>query len=249
MIKFFRRIRRKLLDEGNLKRYLLYAIGEILLVVMGILIAVQINNLNQNNSIKKELQTSYQNLYLDLKNDLIKFNVLYADLGKVIKSAESTQLLLLRKNNILDVSELRKIPRLWNPGLSYNNGTYQTLIGTGLLYKSRNENIILQINKYYLELGSLMKLMETMNNANRFARDREVLIPFQYIKNADETVFSPHVNSLLWMNDMQSPTYQAVQNYLSKSLSRQKLKQQFLNKLITMNESVQKSILLILDKK
>ena len=47
MIKFFRRIRRKLLDERNLKRYLIYAFGEILLVVIGILIALQINNWNE----------------------------------------------------------------------------------------------------------------------------------------------------------------------------------------------------------
>ncbi|MBL0027002.1 MAG: hypothetical protein IPO98_19350 [Saprospiraceae bacterium] len=50
MMKFFHLIRKKLLDEGNLKRYLMYAIGEILLVVIGILIALQINNWNQANS-------------------------------------------------------------------------------------------------------------------------------------------------------------------------------------------------------
>jgi hypothetical protein len=46
MLKFFRRIRRKLLDEGSLRKYLVYAIGEITLVVIGILIALQINNWN-----------------------------------------------------------------------------------------------------------------------------------------------------------------------------------------------------------
>ena len=50
MIKFFRKIRRKILDEGSLKRYIIYAIGEIILVVIGILIAVQLNNWNQFNS-------------------------------------------------------------------------------------------------------------------------------------------------------------------------------------------------------
>jgi hypothetical protein len=54
MIKYFRKIRQKLIDEGNqpirqagLKRYLLHAIGEILLIVIGILIALQINNWNE----------------------------------------------------------------------------------------------------------------------------------------------------------------------------------------------------------
>lgn len=48
MIKFFRKIRQRLLSESKFSKYLLYAIGEIILVVIGILIALQINTLNQN---------------------------------------------------------------------------------------------------------------------------------------------------------------------------------------------------------
>jgi len=47
MIKFFRSIRQRLLSENRFSKYLLYAIGEIILVVIGILIALQINNWNQ----------------------------------------------------------------------------------------------------------------------------------------------------------------------------------------------------------
>ena len=54
MIKFFRRIRQKLLDEGNLKRYFIYAFGEILLIVIGILVAVQITNWNSESIDNRE---------------------------------------------------------------------------------------------------------------------------------------------------------------------------------------------------
>jgi hypothetical protein len=47
MIKFFRHIRQKLLSQNRVTRYLAYAVGEILLVVMGILIALQVNNWNE----------------------------------------------------------------------------------------------------------------------------------------------------------------------------------------------------------
>lgn len=57
MLKLFRRVRRKLMDEGNLKRYLIYAIGEILLVMIGILLALQVSNWNQTRiEHKKELK-------------------------------------------------------------------------------------------------------------------------------------------------------------------------------------------------
>lgn len=46
MIKFFRKVRQKLLTENNFSKYLIYAIGEIILVVIGILIALQVNNWN-----------------------------------------------------------------------------------------------------------------------------------------------------------------------------------------------------------
>jgi hypothetical protein len=48
MIKFFRKIRQNLLSEGKTGKYFKYAIGEIILVVIGILIALQINTWNQN---------------------------------------------------------------------------------------------------------------------------------------------------------------------------------------------------------
>ena len=48
MIKFFRKIRQRLLSDNKFSKYLLYAIGEIILVVIGILIALQINNWNEN---------------------------------------------------------------------------------------------------------------------------------------------------------------------------------------------------------
>tara|TARA_R110002051_G_scaffold323712_2_gene418224 strand:- start:13567 stop:13764 length:198 start_codon:yes stop_codon:yes gene_type:complete len=52
MIKFFRKIRQKILTENKFSKYLLYAIGEIVLVVIGILIALQVNNMNEVEKVK-----------------------------------------------------------------------------------------------------------------------------------------------------------------------------------------------------
>jgi len=76
MLKFFRKIRQNLLSEGKTGKYLKYAIGEIVLVVIGILIALQINNWNEHRKVESEelrlleeikanLETTFNNFILD----------------------------------------------------------------------------------------------------------------------------------------------------------------------------------------
>ncbi|WP_242156338.1 DUF6090 family protein [Aestuariivivens sediminis] len=79
MIKIFRNIRRQLLSEGRTGKYLKYAIGEIVLVVIGILIALQINNWNEH---RKEREKEIK-LLIELRSDLIETkNDLLTDIEK-----------------------------------------------------------------------------------------------------------------------------------------------------------------------
>jgi hypothetical protein len=73
MIKFFRKIRQKTLTESKFGKYLLYAIGEIILVVIGILIALSINNGNQEKLDRKIEQDYIYSLIEDAKTDLSNF--------------------------------------------------------------------------------------------------------------------------------------------------------------------------------
>ena len=68
MLTFFRHIRKSLLGSGQARKYLLYAIGEIALVVIGILIALQINNWNEKRNLDKVEHTYLQNLKVDLES-------------------------------------------------------------------------------------------------------------------------------------------------------------------------------------
>ncbi|GAA4318588.1 hypothetical protein GCM10023115_44520 [Pontixanthobacter gangjinensis] len=69
MIKFFRNIRRQLLRKNRFSRYLIYAIGEIILVVIGILIALQINNWNEDRKNQSVELGLMKDLVTDLHND------------------------------------------------------------------------------------------------------------------------------------------------------------------------------------
>lgn len=71
MTKFFQRIRKKLSESGKVRSYLIYAIGEIVLVVIGILIALQINNWNEEYKDRQLEQAYYCKLLEDITQDQV----------------------------------------------------------------------------------------------------------------------------------------------------------------------------------
>ena len=81
MIKFFRKIRQNLLTENKFSKYIIYAIGEIILVVIGILIALQINNWNENNKLESKRTQLVERLTIELNREVenIKYRIDFAE--------------------------------------------------------------------------------------------------------------------------------------------------------------------------
>ena len=77
MIKFFRKIRQQLLSENKFTKYLIYAVGEIVLVVIGILIALSINNSNDAEKLRLKERVVLTQMQQNLKNDIedLNFNI------------------------------------------------------------------------------------------------------------------------------------------------------------------------------
>ena len=98
MINFFRNIRKKLAEENKPAKYLRYAIGEIFLVVVGILIALQINNWNQNRIEKKVEKRLLQELFVNLEYNE---QSLKSDIAEEYKAARSVnQVLIILENRL-----------------------------------------------------------------------------------------------------------------------------------------------------
>ena len=72
MIKFFRKIRQRLLTENKFSKYLIYAIGEIILVVIGILIALSINNWNNRNKEEQKEFVYIKSMIEDIESDIMQ---------------------------------------------------------------------------------------------------------------------------------------------------------------------------------
>ncbi|MEN8797665.1 MAG: DUF6090 family protein [Flavobacteriaceae bacterium] len=105
MLQFFRRIRKRLLIENQFSRYLLYAFGEILLVVIGILIALQINNWNENKK-NHALEKNYlMGLISDLDYDIAAYSLGIEEIEDHRKSADAL-LLCYKEQRTLPEQEL-----------------------------------------------------------------------------------------------------------------------------------------------
>ena len=134
MINFFRKIRKQLADENKPMKYLRYAIGEILLVVIGILIALQINHWNENQK-KEKLKVSYKiSLINELSLDTLKLSELIAENYAVMATLNNQKRRFLGVGTPIDT--LTKIARIeFDPELNtrfqYNRNTFNTLIATG----------------------------------------------------------------------------------------------------------------------
>ena len=73
------------MEKNKTGKYLKYAIGEIVLVVIGILIALQINNWNENRKLENRRQEYYSQLLDDLNNDIIFAQNTIEDFGNYLK--------------------------------------------------------------------------------------------------------------------------------------------------------------------
>lgn len=101
MIKFFRKVRQRLLAENQLSKYLLYAIGEIVLVVIGILLALQINDWNEERKERQEEKKVYTDLLASLRKDAAEL----ADILLVQERSSTTQQQLISA----DAAAIRQI--------------------------------------------------------------------------------------------------------------------------------------------
>tara|TARA_B110000116_G_scaffold44532_1_gene36878 strand:- start:64 stop:768 length:705 start_codon:yes stop_codon:yes gene_type:complete len=149
MIKFFRKIRQNLLMENKTGTYFKYAIGEIVLVVIGILIALSINNWNETNKNEREQIVFLNNLKNDLKNDLIQLDqILKFQKEKLSKVNEL-------KDQLLSIKDFEKIEQLLvnltldNDTYFPNTGSYTTTVSSGKIASLNPSSLRIAITNLY----------------------------------------------------------------------------------------------------
>lgn len=164
MIKFFRKIRQKLLSENKFSKYLLYAIGEIILVVIGILIALQINNANENRKTRV-IETSYlERLKVDLKENKTLWE---QTLNRKQKQLEAAHVFLNFRFSKNQDTVMRIMPYFTAVGawkdININQVTFNEMVSSGTLNIITNDSIkikLLSLDKLYKAILNRQELLQ-----------------------------------------------------------------------------------------
>jgi len=170
MIRFFRIIRQQLLSQSKFSKYILYAIGEIILVVIGILLALKVNNWNERQNNLKYEQSILQELKKEFESNCAQLEekrFMRKDL--VMNSASWLINLLDHQDSIVDLDTIHHhlsrtlIVPSYDPMISITT----ELINSGNLRLIQNEELRTKLTKW-------------PNLANDFVRDEDEFVTFMY---------------------------------------------------------------------
>ncbi|GAA4277764.1 DUF6090 family protein [Aquimarina mytili] len=202
MLRTLRKIRQKLLNDGSIKKYLAYAIGEILLVVIGILIALQLNNWNQNRSNNNVEIQYYKAIKDQLKEDLnslkseIDYNKNY--LGEFSYAKD------IIINN--DQSKINTLGTITLEMIRYSDfrrksNVYQTLVNSSEVKLLKNKNVVQKLQsleEMYIYINRLEsthlsvilsqivpEIKKTIRISPFKVEDHEAIYSYQFQNNFD----------------------------------------------------------------
>lgn len=162
MIKFFRKIRQRLLSENRFSKYLMYAIGEIILVVIGILIALQINTWNTQRVDNRKEQEYLHNLIEDIKvqQELVGNQIVHE---KKMKSQVEKALVHLNSELINADTLNTYLSDITRKSFVVNDPTFQDLKSSGNILLIKNTTLRKNILSFYQYLEYSAVVIQTSN--------------------------------------------------------------------------------------
>jgi hypothetical protein len=189
MINFFRKIRKKLADDNQFFKYSRYAIGEILLVVIGILIALQINTIKNELGDRKTEKLVLQNLSADLEKDI-------KDIDRLIQlKSDQVQACNYMIKFFINTDQMEKdsIAFTKNLLLAYhfyehypNNVGFDIAKSSGDLFKVSNKGLVDSLATYF----SFTNLVQYIDETTRFTSNYTLVLLRKYRFPAEHYSFT-----------------------------------------------------------
>jgi hypothetical protein len=245
MIKFFRKIRKNLLSENKTGKYFKYAIGEIVLVVIGILIALSLNNWNSeriNNNRKSELLVKLSK-ELDLNIERSYFLDTTAFLSFSIRFAYTDSILKILDKGIekKDFDYLVQNDVFFINTFNLNTSVFEELKNTGSLYSIGSDSLVTEIQRYYqLCNRESFYNLNYSNDINRL-KDKcyEGWYDFKYMFYTNPEKAIKHHE---WLFDTRSTEYIKLRQYIFSVRQHSKLMSRKLKGIIKQSEKLKELI-------
>lgn len=157
-----------MLTENKFSKYLIYAIGEIVLVVIGILIALQINNWNESNKFKKEEIVYLKRLKLDLEKDTVYYNQSIARANLLIdRNTSFLKKIYEEQRSIEEGKDLMNIP-LWDSEyLTIQDNTFSELVSSGKLNIISSPTLKVAVVDFYRKIEVQENYIKEFNEYSR----------------------------------------------------------------------------------
>jgi len=179
MIKFFRRIRFDLMEKNKTTKYLKYAIGEIVLVVIGILIALQINTWNEK---RKDFSNS-RDYIIEFKNDLISDSIRITRGIAIMDTLVRIDKWVLHKTEYTfpDIDSILLAMGDDYHDLEINDRTFNTIQNSGNSKLTGYDSLFKKLSHYYIETSKRMR-------AHTEWDEKEVTDGQEYMKELKKTI-------------------------------------------------------------
>ena len=172
MIKFFRKIRYDLMGKNKTGKYLKYAIGEIILVVIGILVALQINTWNEEKKERVQEQKYLIEIKANLESDLLQIEDIRNGYQQISVTADSILMF------IKDVKpKTTNYNKLWEyiiavtyvPSFQSQKNGYNNLISAGNINQIKNQELLREISSHYSNVEHFNELVrQTIYESSQF---------------------------------------------------------------------------------
>ena len=181
MIQFFRRIRQKLITEGKLTRYLIYAIGEILLVMIGILLAFQVSQWNEDRKTHLKEAIYLRDIQKDIQGDLSLYSTRIQDLENRLSLMHLIDPFFQRRDTFfiqdVDTSDINVYHLFRRPNANrVTNGSYNALVSSGNTEIISNKDLLSRIKKIY----DKMEATRASTYTNIKEREEQLALKYSY---------------------------------------------------------------------
>jgi hypothetical protein len=167
MLRFFSQIRQRLLTDNKVSKYLLYAVGEILLVVIGILIALQVDNWNETRKDRKRGHNYLERIQTDVQKDAAILNH-KSNLANLLSNQYLDMIAEMHKTQVNkeDFIRLMNSSELNVDELILTDVAYSELVNTGNMSLILNSVLKDQISEYYRSYEFVSARVRELNQSN-----------------------------------------------------------------------------------